>query len=85
MWSQCSIILVQDCKLTSKPRLINKWVSSGRSSLISLHHIQLLIAEVRVQLPAAMAGFFCRSQVIVLPIQEVSQTLVKANLYNRPN
>ena len=29
------------------------------------------------------AGFFCRSQVIVLPIQKVSQTLAKANL--RPN
>lgn len=24
MWSQCSIILVQDCKLASKPRLINE-------------------------------------------------------------
>ena len=27
-----------------------------------------------------LAAFFCRSQVIVLPIQKVSQTLVKANL-----
>ena len=26
------------------------------------------------------AGFFYRSQVIVLPVQKVSQTLVKANL-----
>ena len=30
--------------------------------------------------PFSPADFFCRSQVIALPIQKVSQTLLKANL-----